>query len=296
MTDLSAADASELAPGLGVARRPNDVLGNDAPSSLGRGGDLGRTPFWGCELKASYPSYRSDVVQLGNRRTLDDPNVGIIILHRLANVQGTTISVTTAEAPKAAQKNYEKGLQAAQKGKFDDAEKHLTEATQVFPKYAVAWFALGQLQQRQNKSDEAGKSYQKAVSADSKYVSPYDQLALLSVQQGKWQDAADFSKQAITLNPVEFPSSFWYNTVANYKLQHDEDTIKSAQTLEKLDTRHRYPEINRVLAEMELNKKDYSDAAAHLRIYLQLVPEAKDADSLKQQLLKIEEANAAARK
>jgi tetratricopeptide (TPR) repeat protein len=293
--DLSTADASDSTPGFGGGAQPDRSFGGNSIGSSGRGGS-GETALWGCELSASYPGYRSDVVQLGNRRTLDDPNVGTLILHHLMNVQGTTISVTTAEAPKAAQKNYEKGMQAAQKGKFDEAEKHLTEATGAFPKYAVAWFALGQVQQRQNKADEARKAYEKAVDADKKYVSPYDQLALLAAQQGKWQDAADFSKQAITLNPVEFPSSFWYNAIANYNLQHEAEAAKSAQTLEKLDTRHKYPEINKMLAEMEMNKKNYSDAAAHLRTYLQLAPNAKDADSLKQQLLKIEEANAAEKK
>ena len=70
------------------------------------------------------------------------------MLHRLGNVQGTTLSVTSALAPKPAQKDYEKGMQLAQKGKFEEAEKKLTSATELYPKYAVAWFALGQVQQK----------------------------------------------------------------------------------------------------------------------------------------------------
>ena len=84
------------------------------------------------------------------------------------------------------------------------------------------------MQQGQNKLEDARKSYIAAAEADHKYVSPYDQLARLAALEGKWEDAASYSKQAIELNPVEFPSSFWYNTLANYDL-NKRRTRKSAQ-------------------------------------------------------------------
>ena len=248
--------------------------------------------LWGCELRASYPGYRSESLPLAGRKSLDDPNVGTIILHRLANVQGTTISITTAEAPKSAQKNYDKGVQAARKNNMDEAEKRLLAATGEYPKYAIAWFALGQVQERLNRPEDARKSYMEALNADKHYVSPYDQLALLAAHDNKWADAAQYSKQAIDLNPVEFPASYWYNAVANYNLNRDTDAIKSGKALVKLDTRHLFPEVNRLLAELSVNTKDYAAAAEYLKAYLAQVPTAKDAETLKQQLLKIEEAKA----
>jgi Tfp pilus assembly protein PilF len=292
-TELMSTDASQS--DFGTSRQSEgSSLGDSPVGSNGIGSQRTSSPeaaLWDCELRAVYPGYRSDVVTLAGRRTMDDPNVGTIILHRLGSVQGTTISITTAEAPKSAQKNFEKGMQAARKGNLDEAEKHLLAATGEYPKYALAWFNLGQVQQRQNKAEEARKSYLAAVQADRKYVSPYDQLALLAAREGKWPDAAQYSKQAIDLNPVEFPSSFWYNTVSNYNLKKDEEAIKSGLALLKLDTQHHYPEVNRLLAELSLNKKDYSAAADYLKTYLAQVPRAKDAEILKQQLLKIEEAS-----
>jgi tetratricopeptide (TPR) repeat protein len=285
--NISAADSS-----------PSDFEGvrsrsqNTGFDTSGQRNSNSETALWGCELRASYPGYRSDAVSLDGRRTLDNSNVGTIVLHRLSNVQGTTISVTTAAAPRAAQKNFDKGLQAERKGNLEEAEKHLLAATGEYPKYALAWFTLGQLQQRQNKIEDARKSYMAAAASDRKYVSPYDQLALLAAQDGKWEDAANYSKQAIELNPVEFPSSLWYNTVANYNLNKLTDAANSGQALIKLDTRHRYPEANRILAEVALKNKEYAGAATYLRAYLELVPKAKDADALKQQLLKIDEASA----
>jgi len=275
----------------------NSPFGGTNGSSTTNGSGSGsktmgtESALWGCELRASYPGYRSDSVNLAGRRSMDDPNLGTLILHRLGNVQGTTISVTTAQAPKSAQKNYEKGIQAFQKGNLDDAEKRLQAATGEYPKYALAWFMLGEVQQRQNKIEDSRKAYIAAIEADRRYVSPYDQLARLAAKENKWDDAAQYSKHVIELNPVEFPSSFWYNTVANYNLSKDAEANKSALALVKLDTQHHYPEVNRILSELALSSKDYAAAANYLKAYLTLVPNARDAETLKQQLLKIEAAS-----
>lgn len=270
-------------------------------SSSGLGTSTGRTvanqvdPLWNCELRAAFPGFRSDVVDLSTRRSLDDPDVGTIVLHRLGNVQGTTISLTTELAPKHAQKAYEKGLQAEQKGKVEEAEKDFGQATDLYPKYAVAWFALGQLQQRAGQTELARKSYLAASAADSKYLSPYDGLAFLCVREGKWYEAADYSKHVIELNPVEFPSSFWYNAIANFELHQPAEAEKSVAQLLKLDTQHHFPEAENMMAQLLVDKGNYPEAAAHLRAYLALVPNAKNADALKAMLLKIEQASAQAK-
>ena len=288
--------ASDMDPGDAA----DDSFGSPRPQMDSQRNGSGRrnniNPYWNCELRASYPGYRSDVVELSSRRALDDPDVGTIILHRLTNVKGTTISLTSALAPKRAQKDYEKGVQLAEKGKLDEAEQRLLKATAAYPKYAVAWFALGQVQQKGNKTDEARKSFQAAAAADKRFVSPYDQLALLAARDGKWEDAANFSKQVIDLNPVEFPSDFWYNAVANYNLKKMDAAQKSAQELLKLDTKHQFPEAESMLAQICLQKADYNDAAAHLKAYLALVPNAKNADAMKATLLKLEQAKAEPKK
>lgn len=281
-------DASD--PSGGMRTGQPVTASNSTPGGLSTNNSM--DPLWNCELRAAYPGYRSDVVELGTRRTLDDPDLGTIVLHRLANVQGSTISVTTALAPKHAQKDYEKGLQFAQKGDFENAETRLKAATDLYPKYAIAWYALGQVQQRQGKTDDAVKAWQSAVTSDNHYVSPLDALASVSLQQSKWQDAADYSKQATDLNPVEFPNSFWCNAFANYQLKKLDAAERSAKELLKLDTAHKFPQADDLLAHILVEKGDFSEAAVHLRAYLALQPNAKDAAALRQVLEKIDQANA----
>ncbi|MBV9302821.1 MAG: DUF3808 domain-containing protein [Acidobacteriaceae bacterium] len=284
-TDASEDQSAGIGDGRGLS---------SSRSTGGRG--VSSSALWNCDLRATYPGYRSDLVSLATRKSMDNPDLGTIVLHRLANVQGSTISVTTALAPKHAQKEYEKGLQLAQKGELDEAERHLTKATDAYPKYAIAWFELGQVQLSEGKTENARKSYQAAISADGKYVSPYDALALVSAREQKWEDAASFSKQVIQLNPVEFPSSYFYNALANYNLKKPNEAEKSAREVLRLDTGHKYPQAESLVAEILVDKGNYSEAATHLRAYLALVPNAKNADNLRQELAKLDQASAQAKK
>jgi|SRR5579875_2073398 len=283
--DTDAADPS------GTSQNNGQWSSSSNSNSGLNGGNNRMDPLWNCELRAAYPGYRSDVVDLATRHSLDDPDLGTIVLHHLGNVQGSTISMTTALAPKHAQKDYEKGLQLAQKGDWENAEKRLTAATTAYPKYAIAWAALGQVEAMQNRNEEAAKAYQAAIAADSKYVTPYDALAALAVRQAKWQDALDYSKQAIDLNPVEFPRAFWSNALANYQLKKPDAAEKSVRSLLKIDTVHQFPQAENLLAHLLAQKGNYPEAAEHLRTYLALVPNAKDAATVREDLAKLEQAS-----
>ena len=54
-------------------------------------------------------------------------------MHRLANVEGTTISVTSAMAPKDAKKAMERAQNFIKKEKWDHAQKELPEGRADLP-------------------------------------------------------------------------------------------------------------------------------------------------------------------
>src|SRR5260370_626862 len=184
------------------------------------GGPMSERDLMGCDLQASLPGFRSDAVHLGTHRSMDNPDVGIIFLHRLANVEGLTISATSTMAPKDAQKALEKGRNDAKKGKFEDAQRELEKAVTIYPKYAAAWFTLGQIQEARKDVEGARKSYAQALAADGKFVSPYQQLALLAAREQKWQDVVDGTNRLLHLNPLDFPQARLFNSLANYNPPH----------------------------------------------------------------------------
>jgi len=254
-----------------------------APRRISREQDL-----TGCELRAVLPGFRSDLVNLGGRRMLDNPEVGSIVLHRVANVEGTTISATTLLAPKDARKAYEKAREALRKGKTADAQKDLDKAVTVYPQFAAAWTDLGMIHEKANDVAEARKCYSQALAADPKLVTPYLRLAQLSMADKNWQEAADTTGRIVRLNPVDFPEAYFYNAVAKYNLRKFDEAETSAREAQKLDIVHRFPQVEHILGVIFYQKKDYAGAAAQMRKYLLLAPDASDAGMVKQQLAEVD--------
>ena len=92
------------------SRNPGVIL--DASSEVDRRG-LGGP----CELKAYLPGFQSSSIPLAGRKFMDHPDVGTIFLKRIAQVEGLTITATSAMAPKDARKAFERAREAERKGK-----------------------------------------------------------------------------------------------------------------------------------------------------------------------------------
>lgn len=281
---MSYMDASESGPShIGPGRVP----GGDPYGTVSRTGERN---LMGCELRASLPGFRSDVVNLGTRRSLDNPDVGVIILHRLANVEGLTISATSAMAPKDAKKAFDKARNAARKGKFEDAQRDLEKAVELYPKYAAAWFELGRVQEQQKESAGARTSYSKSIESDSKFVNPYERLAAMALHERNWQEAADTSDRALKLNPYNFPQLWLFNAVANLNLHKLDAAERSAREAVKTDAEHNVPKSNQVLGIILAQKSDFSGAAEQMRAYLQFAPGAPDRAAVQKQLAALEQS------
>jgi tetratricopeptide (TPR) repeat protein len=257
-------------------------------SSMGGFGGGSSSVLMGCELRAELAGYRSSAVQLAQRRSMDDPDVGTLFLHRIGKDEGSMVSMTSLSAPKDAKKSYEKGLDALKKKKTEDAQKDFEKAVAVYPKYADAWYHLGMLQVDAKDVGAARNSFGQAIGADPKLVTPYVELAILDARDGKWKETADSTGKAIRLDPVDFPVAFYYDAVANYNLQNFDAAEKSARQLQRLDTQHRYPLADRILASVLAEKKDYPGAAEQMRAYLKVAGTAKDADEVRGQLQQLE--------
>lgn len=242
---------------------------SSSPSGMtNRGTTQGNISTFACDLRASLPGYRSDLVSMSTRRNMDEPNVGTIYLHRLANVEGLTTSATAALAPKDAKKAFEKGLEAAKRAKVDEAQSDFLKATGLYPRYAYAWFELGRVYEQREHIAEARDAYNKSITADSKFVNPYERLYLLSLKEQNWEDVASTTDKIKRLNPYDFPKAVYYNAVANFQLGKWDLAEKSAREAASMDSAAQNPKIQYVLAVTLANKQDFKGAAECLRTYL----------------------------
>lgn len=299
-TDSKGNFSIELGRQMGVfndASVANDDFGNDPFNRNSRGAGMGgpmnqpritERDLMGCEIRASLPGYRSEPVSLAGRRTLDNPNIGTIILRRMANVEGLTTSATTLMAPKDAKKAYEKGRELARKKKLDEALKEYEKAVAVYPKYAIAWHEMGLIHEMGQRLDQANDAYAKSLEADPKFIKPYLQIASIYLGQQKWQEVADTTQRAIKLNPYDYPQAFLFNAWANYNLQKLDLAEQSARDGMKADTAKRVPKLAHILGVTLAQKQDFPGAMENMKLYLKLNPKAQDADMVQKQIEQVE--------
>lgn len=270
----------------------NDAGGIAMPGA-GRSGGAGRAgvserELMGCEFRADLPGYRSDIINLAGRRLMDNPDIGTIILHRMANVQGFTYSLTSANAPKDARKAYEKGQDLIKKKKFAEAEAQLQKAVDAYPKYAVAWYELGRALDAQKKPEAAKTAFEQAIAADAKLIGPHLGLLQFAVNQRDWSLIAERSDTVLKLNPFNYPHVWFMNAAAYYNLKKLDTAEKSAREALKLDAEHRNPRIMNLLGFILSDKGDYPGAIEQMRGYLSFAPNAPDVESVKRALSELE--------
>jgi Flp pilus assembly protein TadD len=280
-------DASVSSGAMGNPGAPGrrDTFTSGPGSTPSSGGAMGITDLSACELRAVLPGFRSEMVMLGRRSVFDNPDVGTIILRRLANVQGTAISMTTLAAPKDARRSFEKAqtLLHQKPPKRQDAVKELEKAVQVYPAFAAAWNELGTLKLAADDQDGARTAFERSLAADPKYLNPYMQLAAINMRANQWEPAADLTQKLVTLNPF-MPQAYYFNAVANFNLGKIDQAEKSARSALQGDEAKRLPYTHRLLGAILAKQGNFPTAAEEYRTFLKLSPSAPEADQLRRQL------------
>lgn len=237
-----------------------------------------------CELRATLPGYRSTVVNLAGRRSLDNPDVGTIILRRLTDVSGFTTSATTMMAPKDAKKAFEKAKNALKKNKVPEAQKELETAVSLHPKFAEAHYELAQLHLMSKNNEAARAGYQKAIESDGKYISPYLGIANLDAQEQKWDEVRATTEKVLQMNRYDFPAAYFYGAVASFNMRDAEAAEKLCRGGIEIDQYHRIPKMSHLLGILLAEKQDYKGATENLQAYLKFAPKAGDIENVKKQL------------
>ena len=161
--------------------------------------DSMKLKYQGCEMRAVLSGFVSSTAPLRLQGSTWQYDLGTIFLKRMENVPGTTVSMTTMNAPHDAKRAYEKGQKLFGENKFSDAEKELNKAVKIYPNFAAAWSLLGDIHQQQKQFDSAIKEYSQALAADPRFVNPSFGLTLIAIQEKRWQDAAQLSDQVVKM-------------------------------------------------------------------------------------------------
>jgi len=271
---------------------PGSPLGNMSSNGgmTGQAGGFSERQLWGCDLRAALAGFQSDMVPLSNIHYMDNPDIGTIILHRVAKVDGLTISVVSALAPKDARKSYEKGQAAAGKKNWDEAQKDFEKAVELYPKYSVAWFDLGRLHEENGHLEDARKDYEQALAAEPKYVHPYERLSWLAVRESKWQELVDRTDQWLRLDPLNSADVYYLSSLGNLQTQRYDIAEKNARESIRLDPAKKNMRTHYILGLALAQKQDFAASAGAILEFLATAPEGKETEAIRKQLAQIEDA------
>jgi tetratricopeptide (TPR) repeat protein len=194
------------------------------------------------------------------------------------------------QAPSNARKAYDKGLEAIQAKKWDAAAAELTKAVKAFPKFAVAWYQLGEAKLARSDLAGAVEAWRESATADPKYLKPWERLTVVADQKQDWAESAKSSDAWLQLDADDFPGAWLYNAIAKARLGRMDDAEHSAREGLRVDKEQRIPRLSYILGLILLQEHKFGESAGCFRNYLKLAPNARDAEVVRQQLAEIDKS------
>jgi tetratricopeptide (TPR) repeat protein len=184
-------------------------------------------------------------------------------------------------APKA-KEAYDKGVEALNTEKLDQAEKHLDEAAKLAPNHPDILYMQGALYLKQKHFDKAQASLEKATQIDPKNAHAFSALGMAFVDQNKYDLAISPLEQSLQLDNVSW-ETHWTLASALYAQGQYGDALKESQTALS-QSNGMQPSVELQLAKSQVAVERFEDAATTLRTFLKNHPNDKGAATAKKWL------------
>jgi len=182
-------------------------------------------------------------------------------------------ALTDAQAPKTAQKEYEKGSRALAARRLDEARAHLEKALSEFPCYARAQADLAVVLTERHELQGAEAALRKAVQCDPGFPDAYTQLGQLLNAEKKFTESADLLQDGLRRSPGAW-QIYYQQAIAHFSLKQynlaEEEYLK-VQSLNPNPP----AEFHVKLADVYLKENAYDKAYAQMQAYLQAEPEGR---------------------
>lgn len=190
-------------------------------------------------------------------------------------VKGNSISIAQYRVPAKAREAYRKAHEAVEKGKMDDAGKHLTKALELCPDYADALTLRGVLELNQKDSPAAIADLDKAIKADGNYAMAYMVMGSALNMQSKFDEAIRSLQRGESLAPNYWQAYFEMGKSYIGKADYPA-ALRQLERAESL-TPAEYPLISLLRAHALLSMKQFPQAMSALQAYLAKDPQGPNS-------------------
>jgi Flp pilus assembly protein TadD len=188
--------------------------------------------------------------------------------------------VFAQDIPADARKLYEKAVSSIDQNKFDEGAQELESALTIFPTYYLALEKLGALYLNQKQYEKARDNYNKAVAVNSRSFNSWYGLCYTNYILKNSASAVEAAQKAVSINPGSVEATLFLG-ISFRQAKKYEDAEKTLKQVNKL-TEGKSPDAHWNLALLyAYNLKRYNDAASELELYLQVTPDAADAENIR---------------
>jgi tetratricopeptide (TPR) repeat protein len=196
------------------------------------------------------------------------------------------ISALALNVPPKASKELDKGKDALEHGKSDEAMKRFSKAAELYPHYAEAFDLIGVAA---SKNGQSGKEYfEKAITADDQYFPAYTHLAKAHITDKDFAAAEKLLTRSTSLNPRSAEDLF---LLAFCQLQQKrfDDAILTAERAHQLE-HSQFALVHFVEGEAYAHKGMRDAAIEQYSLYLKEAPLGPSAESAKRMIKKLQGA------
>jgi predicted Zn-dependent protease len=191
-------------------------------------------------------------------------------------VEGDSISIAQYRVPAKAREAYRKAHSALEKGKLDDASKHLAKALEICPNYAEALTLRGILELNRQDSQAAVADLDKAIQADANYAMAYMVMGSALNMQSKFDEAIRALQRGESLAPNYWQAHFEMGKSYIGKADYPA-ALRQLERAESLAPEE-YALIYLLRAHALLSMKQFPEAMTALQAYLQKDPKGANVE------------------
>jgi len=201
--------------------------------------------------------------------------------------KNSTVSVTelSRDVPSKAKKEFEKASVAASKGLTEEAIAHLKSAVAIYPQFAMAYNDLGVQLLAAGRLDEARDALERAVGLDRNAFNPTLNLGIVLVHLHRFAEANEILTHALTAQPNSAAARLY----SGLALKGLNDSEAGERELKAAYDRGgtEYAVALFYLGELHLSQGNRAVAREYLERYLNEVPNATNADQVRETIARL---------
>jgi tetratricopeptide (TPR) repeat protein len=187
--------------------------------------------------------------------------------------------------PDAARKEYDKGNQYSDKGKFEDAIDRFKKAIAISPNYLMAHNNLGVQYLKLGKWTEAAVAFESAISINSKALNPRQNLAIALIEQKQYPQAIEHLNQAISIDSSS-PVAHLYLGIASLGVNEIDQAERELTTTLSL-AESKYPNAHFYLGLVYMRKGQREPAIREFKAYVEQSPKGEKVERARQLMEKL---------